>query len=78
MKIDDFVTEEELSVFDAKASRALCLSTTPNSKLGTSNLSSCKAQGLRAHEGHRKEWVNGKRVPVAGKKIKNSKYGGSI
>lgn len=78
MRINDFVTEEELADLDEKASRALCLSSKPNSKLGASNLSSCKAQGLRAREGNKLNWINGKRVPISGKKAKSVKYGGSI
>lgn len=76
MRINDFVTEEELADLDEKASRALCLSSKPNSKLGASNLSSCKAQGLRAREGNRLIWLNGKHVPRAGIKSKSKKYGG--
>jgi cell division protein FtsI/penicillin-binding protein 2 len=78
MKISEFVTEEELQDLDEKASRALCLSTKPNSKLGKSNLDSCKAQGLRARTGKRKYWIDGKRRNVAGKKVKSSEYGGSL
>jgi hypothetical protein len=82
MLINEFVTQEELEDLDEKASRALCLSATPNSKLGASNLSSCKAQGLRAREGAKtrnltgKKW--GKRSKVAGKKVKSVDYGGPI
>jgi hypothetical protein len=78
MRIDEFVTQEELADLDEKASRALCLSAKPNSKLGASNLSSCKAQGLRAREGSKKAWVGDKRLPRGGKKIKSKQYGGTI
>lgn len=76
------ITDEELEDLDEKASRAVCLSATPNSKLGTSNLSSCKAQGLRARTGKKKRNLTGdkwgERSKVAGKKIKSKKYGGPI
>ena len=78
MKINEFVTEEELSALDEKASRALCLSTKSNSELGASNLSSCKAQGLRAREGKKSHKVGKKRITMGGKKIKGHKYGGDI
>jgi len=82
MLINEFITQEELSDLDEKASRALCLSAKPNSKLGASNLSSCKAQGLRSREGDKTRNLTGtkwgKRSKVAGKKIKSKKYGGPI
>lgn len=82
MLINEFVTQEELEDLDEKASRALCLSAKPNSKLGASNVSSCKAQGLRAREGDKKRNLTGEkwgeRSKVAGKKIKSKKYGGPI
>lgn len=64
-----------------KASRALCTSSKPDSKLGASNLSSCKAQGLRARDGNKSHKL-GKgpesRVKVGGHKIKGQKYGGPL
>jgi hypothetical protein len=78
MRISEFITEEELSALDEKATRKLCLSTTPNEHLGASNLSSCKAQGFRAREGKKRHWYHGKRVPSAGLKIKSKKYGGTV
>jgi hypothetical protein len=78
MKASEFITEQELSDIDEKATRKLCLSNKPNSKLGASSLSSCKAQGLRAREGEKKRWYQGVRRNVDGVKIKSKKYGGTI
>jgi hypothetical protein len=78
MKIDEFVTEQDLQDLDEKASKKLCTSSKPNSALGASNLSSCKAQGLRARESNKKVWVAGKHIPVSGKKVKSTKYGGTV
>jgi len=64
-----------------KASRALCISSRPDSDLGASNLASCKSQGLRARDG-KKSHKLGKgpesRVKVGGHKIKGHKYGGPL
>ncbi len=81
MLIKEFITAEELADLDEKASRKLCLSTTPNSELGASNLASCKSQGLRAREGNKSHKL-GKgpesRVKVGGHKLKGKKYGGKL
>lgn len=81
MRINEFVTEAELSDLDEKASRALCLSTKSNKELGASNLASCKSQGLRAREG-KKSHKMGKgpesRMTMGGHKVKGKKYGGKI
>ncbi len=78
MLINEIVTQEELEEIDEKASRKLCLSTKPNAKLGASNLSSCKAQGLRARTSDKAYSVNKKKEKMAGKKIKGKKYGGPL
>ena len=82
MKITEFINQEELADLDERASRKLCLSTTPNQDLGASNLASCKSQGLRAREGGKSHLVgHGKskvRITVGGKKIKGKKYGGPL
>lgn len=81
MLIKEFITAEELADLDEKASRKLCLSTTPNSDLGASNLASCKSQGLRAREGNKSHKL-GKgpesRVKVGGHRLKGKKYGGKL
>ena len=78
MRISEIIIEQEVS---EKASRKLCLSTTPNSELGASNLASCKSQGLRAREGNKSHKL-GKgpesRVKVGGHKLKGKKYGGKL
>ena len=82
MKINDFVTQEELAAIDEKASKALCGSSKSNKELGASNLASCKSQGLRAREGNKSHLVgHGKsstRITVGGKKIKGKTYGGPL
>lgn len=81
MLIKEFITDEELAAIDEKASRKLCLSTTPNSELGASNLASCKSQGLRAREGNKSHKLGRSpksRVVMGGHKIKGKKYGGKI
>ncbi len=61
-----------------KASRKLCLSTKPDDELGSSNLASCKSQGLRARDGKKSHKIGNKRITVGGKKIKGKKYGGPL
>lgn len=82
MKINEFVTQEELSAIDEKASKALCGSSKSNKELGASNLASCKSQGLRDREGEKSHLVgkgkNATRITVGGKKIKGKKYGGPL
>ncbi len=82
MKINEFVTQEELSAIDEKASKALCGSSKSNKELGASNLASCKSQGLRAREGNKSHLIgHGKssvRITVGGKKIKGKTYGGPL
>lgn len=82
MKITELLNAEQLSDLDERASRKLCLSTTPNSELGSSNLASCKSQGLRAREGGKSHLIgnagNKVRITVGGKKIKGKKYGGPL
>lgn len=81
MKLNEFITAEELDTLDEKASRALCLSTKPNGELGASNLASCKSQGLRAREGeksHKLGRSSKSRVTVGGHKLKGKKYGGKL
>ena len=79
MRLNEFITDEDLAALDEKASRKLCLSTKPNSDLGASNLASCKSQGLRSREGN-KSHLLGKgpesRVVMGGHKLKGKKYGG--
>lgn len=81
MKLHEFITAEELSDLDEKATRKLCLSTTPNKDLGASNLASCKSQGLRSREGNKSHKLGRSpksRVTVGGHKLKGKKYGGKL
>ena len=61
-----------------KASRSLCVSSKPDSELGASQLSSCKAQGLRARDGEKSHKIGKTRTRVGGKRIKGKKYGGPL
>lgn len=63
---------------EGAASRKLCLSKKSDKDLGASMLASCKAQGLRARDGHKKARVGKKIIKLAGKRIKSSKYGGPL
>lgn len=61
-----------------QASRELCLSSKPDSALGTSQLASCKCQGYRARTGKKSHKVGDKRITVGGKKIRGQKCGGPL
>lgn len=82
MRIQEFISAEDLTDLDERASRKLCLSSAPNQDLGASNLASCKSQGLRAREGGKSHLIgsakNKVRITVGGKKIKGKKYGGPL
>lgn len=82
-----FLINNNMKLFDidpelldeAKASRKLCLSKIPNERLGASQLSSCKAQGLRRREDPKqRRRMGGTMKKTVGRKIKSSKYGGPI
>ncbi len=76
MKITDIDESLEL---EWQASKELCRSSRPNSKLGASALASCKSQGLRTRSGRKSHKISKKtRVTVGGKKIKGKKYGGPL
>lgn len=61
-----------------KASRALCLSKKSNDELGASQLSSCKAQGLRKRETKRKFRIGKTPKKIKGTYVKASDYGGPL
>ena len=63
---------------EAKASKKLCKSSTPDRELGASQLASCKSQGYRSRDGDKTHKIGSKRVKMGGKKIKGKKYGGPI
>lgn len=75
MKIEDI---SDAILTEVKASKKLCKSSIPNHKLGASQLSSCKAQGLRTREGKKRHRIGGQVKPIAGKRVKAKKYGGPI
>lgn len=75
MKITDLDESLEL---EWQASKELCRSTKPNSKLGASALASCKSQGLRTRSGKKSHKVGKRRITVGGKKIKGKSYGGPL
>jgi len=77
MKIDDILIEDT-DILDWQASKELCRSSKPNSKLGASALASCKSQGLRTRSGKKSHKVGKKRVTVGGKKIKGKAHGGPL
>lgn len=75
MKISEVITKPTA---EAKASKELCTSSTPDKKLGASQLASCKSQGYRSRDGDKSHKIGPKRVKMGGKKIKGKKYGGPI
>ncbi len=77
MKITDIIFEDT-TLDETPASRALCMSSKSNKALGASQLSSCKSQGYRSHEGNMSHKIGNTRVKVRGKKIKGKKYGGPL
>lgn len=75
MRIEDI---DKQILDEAQASAKLCRSSTPNSKLGASNLASCRSQGLRTRSGNKSHKIGKKRVKVGGKKIKGKAHGGPL
>lgn len=63
-----------------KADKALCISKKTDAELGASQLSSCKAQGLRKRDTNRKFKTGGSDKPksIKGKRVKSSDYGGPL
>jgi len=84
MRIRDIVSEE--SSKKARAARRkrgpatakLCKSSKPDSKLGASNLASCKAQGYRARDTGKTQKRGNSRVSLDNIKAKSEKYGGWV
>jgi hypothetical protein len=72
---EDFELDEH-----GKASRKLCTSSKTDKELGASQLSSCKAQGLRKRDTKRKFKTGGESKPksIKGKLVKASDYGGPL
>ncbi len=65
-------------VVERKPTKAYCKNT-PKSKMGISDLSSCKSRGLVARDGKKSHKLSsGKRVTVGNRKIKGARYGGPL
>jgi len=77
MRIDEILQSQD-DLDEWQASKELCRSSRPNSKLGASSLASCRSQGLRTRSGKKSHKVGKKRVTVGGKKIKGKSYGGPL
>ena len=78
---DAHVQDMEQELAEWKASRKLCRSSTPDSELGASALSSCKSQGLRARDGNKSHKLGkspDSRTKMGGHRIKGKKYGGPL
>lgn len=63
---------------EAMISAKKCKSNIPDSKLGASNLASCKSRGLRSRDSKVKTNINGKRQKIGNRKMKGRKYGGPL
>lgn len=77
MRVDEVLTAED-DIEEWKASKKLCTSSKPNSKLGASALASCKSQGYRTRSGKKSHKIGKSRVTVGGKKIRGKAYGGPL
>ena len=79
MRVDELLNNEA-DIEEWKASKELCKSPKSDASIGASALASCKSQGLRARSSSTKksQKVGKKRVSLAGKKLKSTKYGGPI
>lgn len=75
MKISEIL---DPPIQEEPASRELCTSSKPNSALGASNLSSCKAQGYRGRETDKSFIIGGQRRKIKGQKVRGKKYGGPL
>ena len=78
LKINTIIMLVSEITSEAKASKKLCKSSTPDKELGASQLASCKSQGYRSRDGDKSHKIGSKRVKMGGKKIKGKKYGGPI
>lgn len=72
------VSEIEQALADWRASKELCTSSKPDSALGASALSSCKAQGYRRRNTGKTQKKGSRRVSLRGRKAKSVKYGGWV
>jgi hypothetical protein len=77
MRVDELLNNED-DLLDWQASKELCRSSKPNSKIGASALASCKSQGLRTRSGKKSHKVGNRRITVGGKKIRGKAHGGPL
>ena len=77
MKVFELYTlDSDIEEWEATAS--LCKSSKPDSAIGASALSSCKAQGFRARQTGKTQKVGNMRVAWGGKKAKAKEKGGPV
>jgi hypothetical protein len=77
--VTQFSVDEEFEMDEAgKAPRKLCISKKSDDELGASQLSSCKAQGLRKRDTKRKFRIGKATKKIKGKLVKSSDYGGPL
>jgi len=75
---DDFYDEEYELDEAGKAAKKLCLSKKSDAELGASQLSSCKAQGLRKRDTKRKFRIGKDTKKIKGEYVKSKDYGGPL
>lgn len=74
-------TTTEIELDEAgKTPKSVCLSKKTDKELGASQLSSCKAQGLRKRDTKRKFKTGGSDKPksIKGKRVRSADYGGPL
>jgi len=76
MKVDN-ILETDDDIAEWKATKELCTGSKPDTAIGSSALSSCKAQGYRARKTKKTQKIGKTRKRVDGKK-KSEKYGGPV
>ena len=77
--VKQFSVDEEFEMDEAgKAPRKLCISKKSDEELGASQLSSCKAQGLRKRDTNRKFRIGKDTEKIKGKLVRSADYGGPL
>lgn len=74
-KINTFM--KVYQVVERKPTKAYCKNT-PKSKMGVSDLASCKSRGLVARDGDKSHKIGKKRIKVGNRKLKGARYGGPL
>ena len=76
---DNIEYEDEIELDEAgKTAKKVCLSKKSDKELGASQLSSCKAQGLRKRDTERKFKIGKSTKKIKGTFVKASDYGGPL